>query len=547
MNTETNRPAPRMPRVVRAAGLILCFAALVAAQQKQAVKNNAAPRPTAGSAPRMNNNAGAANRSMPQGNNRTMPNNMNQGVRPPVQNNGAQRNGTLQQNRNNQSQSNRNNQFQSNRNNQSQSNRNNQRQSGQNNQLQSKQNTHQQHDPKIERQPKTNPRIEPVKNTRNLAVRNNRTIRTAQGAEAKVRPDGSIRSINAHGMNITRGPNGARRIVADRPDHSRIVVNRAGHGFIQRPFGFHGARYSARTYYVHGGVHERFYRQYSYRGVELAAYAPVRFYPPAFYGWVYNPWPRPIVYNWGWASLPWFASFQVYIQPAPVYPSASLWLTDYLVSTSLADYYQEQVDAGVQAGAPDGTQPMTPEIKQEIADEVQRQIALENYESQNQNKDTDPGSSGIARTLSDGNSHVFVASADLDVIDSSGTECSLTEGDALQLGMAPDSNALAAYVQVVWSKGDDCRKGTSVSVALEDLQEMQNHMREAIDQGLADLRSHEGQGGIPNAPPAASGAPANAAFASSAPPLDPNAASEINQQVQAANNAEQEVAGQTKL
>lgn len=546
MNTETNRSAPRLPRMVPGAVLVLCFAVVAAAQQKQPAKNNAIPaRPSVGSTLRRNNNPGTTYRTAPQVNNR-VPGNLNRGVRPPLQNSNPQRNASLPQNRNNNVRPQNNNVRPQNNRNNVQTNRIKQPPVNRTNRQQTAHNPHV--EPKNPHLPqRNNVRAAPVKYNPNLAVRNNRTIRTPRGVEAKVRADGSIRSINAHGMNITRGPNGARRIVAERPDHSRIVVDRAGHGFVQRPFGFHGARYAARTYYAGGRVHSRYYREYTYHGVELAAYAPVRYYPPAFYGWVYHPWPRPIVYNWGWSALPWYASFQVYFTPAPVYPTASLWLTDYLISDSLSDYYQQQVDAGVQAGAPAGTEPLSPEVKQQISDEVQRQIALENYEAQNQNNTSDPGSSGIARTLADGMTHVFVAAGDLDVVDSSGTECSLTEGDAVELGMNPDSSALAVYVQVVWSKGNDCRKGTSVSIALDDLQEMQNHMREAIDQGLADLRSHEGQGGVPTAPPAASGAPATAAFASIAPPPDPNAGSEINQQVQAANNTEQEVAGQTKL
>jgi hypothetical protein len=32
---------------------------------------------------------------------------------------------------------------------------------------------------------------------------------------------------------------------------------------------------------------------------------------------------------------------------------------------------------------------------------------------------------------------------------------------------------------------------------LTDLQEMQNHMRETIDQGLQDLQAKQGKGGLP--------------------------------------------------
>src|ERR1019366_5787671 len=106
----------------------------------------------------------------------------------------------------------------------------------------------------------------------------------------------------------------------------------------------------------------------------------------------------------------------------------------------------------------------------------------------------DPGSSGIARMLSDNNAHVFVVSRALDVT-SAGQECPITEGDVLQLNGPPPAAATTADLVVLASKGPDCGRGAMVSVGLADLQDMQNHMRETIDQGLAELRSKQGTSG----------------------------------------------------
>jgi len=147
--------------------------------------------------------------------------------------------------------------------------------------------------------------------------------------------------------------------------------------------------------------------------------------------------------------------------------------------------------------------------------------------------------------LSDNVQHVFVAGSDLDVIDSGGTECAVSEGDALQLAGPPPADATAADLIVLSSKGGvECHKGAKVSVAIADLQEMQNHMRETIDAGMGDLQSKGGQGGLPAVPASAKAAPAKAEFASIAPPPDPNAAAEIQQQAKEADTAETEVAGQ---
>jgi hypothetical protein len=68
---------------------------------------------------------------------------------------------------------------------------------------------------------------------------------------------------------------------------------------------------------------------------------------------------------------------------------------------------------------------------------------------------------------------------------------------------------------------------------------MQNHMRETLDQGMAELQAKQGQGGLPAAPATATGAATVAQFAAAAPPPDANAGNEIAQQSQVAAQAEQ--------
>jgi hypothetical protein len=71
---------------------------------------------------------------------------------------------------------------------------------------------------------------------------------------------------------------------------------------------------------------------------------------------------------------------------------------------------------------------------------------------------------------------------------------------------------------------------------------MQNHMRETLDAGMADLQAHKGSG-LPAPPPSAATAPVAAKFAEIAPPPDPAAAQEITQQYQEADKAEQDAFG----
>ncbi len=130
--------------------------------------------------------------------------------------------------------------------------------------------------------------------------------------------------------------------------------------------------------------------------------------------------------------------------------------------------------------------------------------------------------------MSDGRPHVFVAGGNLDLTDASGQECVVSDGDILQLRTAPPADATTADLVVMSSKGTpECQMSLTVQVSLTDLQEMQNHMRETIDQGLQDLQSKQGTGGLPAAPPSAAAPPAPAAYAAVAPPPDPNVGTEV--------------------
>jgi hypothetical protein len=69
---------------------------------------------------------------------------------------------------------------------------------------------------------------------------------------------------------------------------------------------------------------------------------------------------------------------------------------------------------------------------------------------------------------------------------------------------------------------------------------MQNHMRETIDQGLAELQSKQGRSGLPALPSAAVAPPVETSFAATAPPPDPQIATELRQQAQEADRTEQD-------
>ncbi len=341
-----------------------------------------------------------------------------------------------------------------------------------------------------------------------------------------------IRDMHTREMDVHHDREGARQRRIERPDHSVLVASRGGHGYIQRSYSFHGREFDHRTYYYHGVPYSRVYQRYEYRGIALHVYAPGFYYPPAFYGWVYAPWARPVAWEWGWAGNPWYRYYGAWFRPYPVYTSPSLWLTDYLVAQTLEAAYEERTAAARRSAqaADFAASPMQPAVKQAIAEEVRRQLALENAEARsNSQNPPDPGSSGLARMLNDGISHVFVVATGLDVR-SGGGECSITEGDVIQLNGPTPPNSVTANLVVLASKGNDCPRGSVVTVGLADLQEMQNHMRETIDRGLGELQQKQGNSGLPAPPPAALKPPVQTEFAAIAPPPDPNGEAEIRQQ-----------------
>jgi hypothetical protein len=377
----------------------------------------------------------------------------------------------------------------------------------------------------------------------------NSTDRTLlSGKEVRTRGDGRISDVHdaGKGMDVHRGLNGNRRVSVERRDGSRLVAERGRPGYVQRGYSYHGHDFGRRSYYYHGLEYNRYYRGYEYRGLNLNVYAPGFYYSPGFYGWAYNPWAAPIAFGWGWGGSPWYGYYGGYFAPYPVYPSASSWLTDYLISQDLQAAYAAHQEAGEVDGtssAAGGPPELTPDVKQQIADEVRNQLALENQEAgQNaQNQDVDPSSSGIARLLADPRPHVFVVGGALDLVATNGQECGVSDGDALMLRTPPPSNATTADLVVLASKGgQECPKSSMVTVQLTDLQEMQNHMRETIDQGLQDLQAKQGKGGLLQAPPSAQAKPTETEYASIAPPPDPKDAADLQQQGQQADQIEKE-------
>jgi hypothetical protein len=373
-----------------------------------------------------------------------------------------------------------------------------------------------------------------------------RAVTTTRGTTAKLDNRGRVTTIRDKGGNtINRGPRGERKVETVRADRSRVVsIGRRG-GYVERPFERGGREYMRRTYVIGGISYVHVYRGYHYHGRPYFVYVPPYYYAPAYYGWVFNPWPRPVYYSWGWYGSPWYRPYGYYFAPYPVYPYASLWLTDYLIAENLRLAYEaDQLDS-FQPGAHSGRivlakyhpadqakadqrAGLTPEVKQRIADEVKAVIA-------EQQKGAKAGSGDEVPPALDPNRRVFVAFSVVEA-DDQGDMCSLTSSDVIQrIEDTPDEDDTVA-VQVLASKNSDCAIGSNVRVELTDLADMQNHLREQVDAGLKILAEKQGKDGLPAAP-----APNPRAVAEGMATPDPTAAADLRKQEQEADQTEKEL------
>jgi hypothetical protein len=402
------------------------------------------------------------------------------------------------------------------------------------------------------------------------APANSHEMHAANGAAVRTRANGTRSDVHdpKRGMDIHHGLNGNRRVAVERADHSRIVSEHGGRGYVQHPYMYHGREFGHRTYYAHGRAYDRFYGRYGYGGRYYDVYAPRAYYPYGFYGYAYAPWAAPVPYVW--APAPWVAPYAAFYAPYPVYPAPAFWLADFVFAASLAAAY----DAGHNAGAagaylaPEPSQfpslarfsasigdllvspaeaapvspALSPEVKQQVANEIKALVQQEGNDSKGSAGDADTGAGSVMKLMGDNRPHVFVAGADLDVVADSGNECAISQGDVVKVSSLPASDADTVAAAVLASKGNkECALNTNVKIALSDLQDMQNHMREQVDDGLGELQKKQGSSGIPAAPAGAAAAPTPAAFAKDAPPPDPNAADQVAQQAKEADAAEQEV------
>jgi hypothetical protein len=356
------------------------------------------------------------------------------------------------------------------------------------------------------------------------------SVSTKSGHEAHFDSHGRVTSVHTRGgAEISHGPHGERRVVGERVnargEHYR-VVNYGGHrGYVEHGYMRGGHPYMRRTYMYGGRRYAYAYRGAYYHGVAYYGWAPPYYYPPAYYGWVGTPWGAPVAYGWGWGAAPWYGFYGGYFAPAPVYPYAALWLTDYLIAENLRLAYEasQQADpnaykqpdyapymvasgatadgvtsfgSGMEFNADAAAAAMPADVKQLVADDLKLQIEEEKAAASAQSADS--GTDQVPAAL-DPKHSVFVVSATIDV-PSDGDTCSLTPGDVVQRQENEPGDDKAVKVKVLSAKSQDCGIGSMPRVQVTDLQDMHNDFREKISTGMDTLA--KGGNGLPKAPDA---------------------------------------------
>jgi hypothetical protein len=200
-----------------------------------------------------------------------------------------------------------------------------------------------------------------------------------------------------------------------------------------------------------------------------------------------------------------------------VYPSAAFWLTDFLVAASLQAAYEAQANAVLYPNAADGTLvasllpipaagsdtvKMSPEVKQALADEVKAQLAAEQSEagkSKGASSGAAPATSNEAPPALDPKFRTFVVNTDITLV-ADGQECALSEGDVITRTTETPDDDQNVNVKVAASNKGDCAIGKEGPVAVDDLQEMYNHFRDQLKDGMGELAKKNGTGGLPKAP-----------------------------------------------
>jgi hypothetical protein len=236
-----------------------------------------------------------------------------------------------------------------------------------------------------------------------------------------------------------------------------------------------------------------------------------------------------ISFNWG--PPVWGAYYGAYLTPYPSYPTADLWLTDYVVNANLQQAYAEQQAANgnppgyptaapsYSTAEPDQAEPypsnispmssnsrqqqLAPDVKTLISQQIHSRVAqLETVSATVSDSGGVPvgySESTVPESLKPGNA-AFLVSTDMQLEVADDQSCALTPADALfRASSTPDGDGKVQVI-VVGTKEGDCELNTKGTLTVAALEEMNNQFDQQIDAGIEIVKAKSGSGGFPVAP-----------------------------------------------
>ena len=281
------------------------------------------------------------------------------------------------------------------------------------------------------------------------------------------------------------------------------------------------------THVYEGHVWHQFGRSFAYE-----TFVPGVRYPAVYYGWALAPWPRPIVYSWGWGMQPWYPLYGPLFAPYPVYTSPDLWMTDYIIAQNMQAAYQAQQappppeplppgaaaepapDASLAApvqppgdaspspspapqpsAAPPAPVAPPPAITPQIKAQLNEQIKVQLQEQAAATPATLTAQSAPPPALRA--NHVFFEVVQPLSVPTAHGHCSLGANDYIKRtgGMSGDDWMIPVVVEL--SRPADCPEGLETRIGLNDLNAMENEQEAQVLEAMRAASKGIG----PNGPP----------------------------------------------
>ena len=303
--------------------------------------------------------------------------------------------------------------------------------------------------------------------------------------EVRTGKDGTRETLHANGARSERRKDGTK--VHTSPNGNKVTVSK-----YQTDKNGHATRTKTtiinnRSVHVTNNYHTVYRGGHSYH-----SYSPFYhsyLYSPLWYPFYYHPWSSPYYYGWGWYP---YSYYSWYYTPYPYYTSPFFWLTDYVIRDAIYSSYQRNQGSSESS---EQSQPSQEQQRQAISEEVKAQVAAQVEQAM---KDLEAKRAPVLEKSMNTNT-VFVVNEEMAVTQTGengedGEACSLESGDLIKLAAVPTDSDVVATMRVVSSKSGGCDAKSTVSMSMENVQEMFNEFNERLEKGVAKMKEEKEAG-----------------------------------------------------